>query len=390
MYVPAWLPGEGPFRLADFQADQNGYRFKVIRGQGREPARGENLSYSEADLVVEVTASNQPFPPYPVQEQLLAQPAGDVDLDGIAARSFGKGMMLTWSAGNWEYTALGRAPGDGARVAGEILQALPDNDIPVPTASQGRIRAAQLGNPMYVTASWTYDGKTWYTLDGRGTPEEMEQVARSMTLLAKLDSSFSTAGASGVSAARATLNKYFRVLEEVANNRYGGFYSSREAQEEALRPPYSFLSAGLQQKCPFADFCSRLEPVADLQVLQLWEAPGRVEQSASPPAGQRFFVELKTVENLTGKTAQVYSSGYLTLGQENGEWRITGGSLEQPPLSLCEWPLIIGWTPFSPVTSTCTTGSTCREYRTLLLPEPAQICMLLRNPAAIITTCVAA
>ncbi|MBC7347023.1 MAG: hypothetical protein H5U00_06140 [Clostridia bacterium] len=82
----------------------------------------------------------QPFLPYPTEEQLLARPAVGMDLDGVTSRSYGDGMMLTWSTGNWEYTALGHAPGEGIRVAREILQALPGDDHPVRGASQGSNR----------------------------------------------------------------------------------------------------------------------------------------------------------------------------------------------------------------------------------------------------------
>lgn len=333
VYVPTWLPGDGPFRVAEFQADKDGYRFKVIRGEEEYPPVVENVPSSEADLVVEVTAANQPFLPYPTEGQLLGQPAGDVDLDGVTARSFGDGMMLTWSAGNWAYTALGHAPGDGVRVAREILRALPGDGYPVPGASQGKFRAAQLGNPMHVTASWTYDGKTWYTLSGRATPEAILKTAESMILLSELETSFPAATASGGSEARTTLVKYFHVLQEVANRRYGGFYSSPEAQEEAFRSPYSFLSSGLQEKYPFDEFRSRLDPVADLQVLQLWAAPGRVDLDATPPGEESFFVELKTVEMLEQKTAVVYYSGYFTLAREGDGWRVTKAEVEPENLA---------------------------------------------------------
>lgn len=134
-------------------------------------------------------------------------------------------------------------------------------------------------------------------------------------------------------AARATLDKYLRVLKEVVNNRYGGFYSSPEAQVEALWSPYSFLSASLREKYPLDYFRSHLDPIADLQVLQLWEAPGHVDSNVSAPAASRFFVELKTVENLAGKTAHVYYSGYLTLGQEGDGWRITKAEVEPENLT---------------------------------------------------------
>lgn len=213
VYVPTWLPGDGPFRLAEFQAHKDGYRLKVIRGKEEYPSIVENVPSSEADLVVEVSAANQPYPPYPTEAQLLAQPAGGVDLDGVTARSYGDGMMLTWSADNWEYTALGHAPGEGVRVAREILQALPSNGDPVPDASQGKIRTAELGNATYTSASWTYDGKTWYTLSGRAAPEAIVKMAGFMILLPELDASSPAATASGGSEARATLDNYFRVLQ---------------------------------------------------------------------------------------------------------------------------------------------------------------------------------
>jgi len=131
---------------------------------------------------------------------------------------------------------------------------------------------------------------------------------------------------------RVTLGEYLRSLCQVANDSYGGNYPDPETRAQAFRLPYAFFSSALQQEIPLDEYRARLDTLADLQVLQLWAAPGRVDADA-PPAEQRFFVELKTVEYLDGKTAQVYYSGCFTLGQTDDGWRIAQVELEPENLT---------------------------------------------------------
>lgn len=124
--------------------------------------------------------SDQPFSPYPTEKQLFAQPDGKIDIEGIQANSYGQGMEITWEAKNWGCFAIGHAPADGERIAKDILSVLPETKTLVPGAIKGKLRAAQLGNPIYYTASWTYDGEKWYTLEDRGSAEDTVKILQSI------------------------------------------------------------------------------------------------------------------------------------------------------------------------------------------------------------------
>ena len=121
--------------------------------------------------------SQKPFQPYPTEEQLFADPSGTVEINGIKADSYGNGMEVYWRANNWEFYAAGHCEQDGIRVAKEILEALKNKTDLIPGSVKGKIRAAQFGNPMFVTISWTYDDKIWYELyDGKGSAELMVKM----------------------------------------------------------------------------------------------------------------------------------------------------------------------------------------------------------------------
>lgn len=186
VYVPTCLPEDSPLRLVQFDTSRYGYVFEVVVTE-KPPQLPSKQAIDEpicmADSIVTMSASQKPFSTFPTEEQLLSNPSGTVDIDGIKANSYENGMEVTWTKGNWEFYAIGSWHQDGIRVAREILKSLPaDNDL-IPGAVKGKFRASQLGNPMYVDASWTYDGKTWYTLDGRSSPEGRIKMLQSMTKL---------------------------------------------------------------------------------------------------------------------------------------------------------------------------------------------------------------
>jgi len=184
VYVPAYLPGDGPYRLVEFETSRDGYNFEVVATKKPpQPPVKEAIDeqFSMAGMVVTMSASQKPFTTFPMEEQLFSNPSGTVDIDGTKANSYENSMEVTWTKGSLEFYAIGHAQQDGIRVAKEIIKALPADDNLVSGALKGKFRASQLGNPMYVDASWTYDGKTWYTLSGRSSPEGRVKMLQSVT-----------------------------------------------------------------------------------------------------------------------------------------------------------------------------------------------------------------
>ncbi|WP_047150983.1 hypothetical protein [Aneurinibacillus tyrosinisolvens] len=163
IYVPTHLPLPDPVKgslyLLNAKFNKNNYSFDVFTGTCG--------TQSMADWIVTMTAGEKPASKYPIEIQMLKKPSGIVELHGVKAQSFDDKMMLTWKNGNWDITAIGHAPNDGIRVAREVIVVIPKGFNPVPGVIKGQFRASQTGNPMYVDASWTYDGKIWYELHGR-------------------------------------------------------------------------------------------------------------------------------------------------------------------------------------------------------------------------------
>ncbi|MBC7334817.1 MAG: copper amine oxidase N-terminal domain-containing protein, partial [Clostridia bacterium] len=168
VYVPAYLPGGGDLAVTEFRTTKDGYSFKVVRRDGGP--------VSLAEEVVSVEAAQQPFPPYPSEAQVFSATPETVEVDGRQVASYNSGTGAKWRQGDWEFVTIGGGLGEGLTLARAIIRSLPENVSPVPGAAQGKLRASRLGNPLHVTAGWTYDGRTWYTLDGRSSVEEMVKM----------------------------------------------------------------------------------------------------------------------------------------------------------------------------------------------------------------------
>jgi len=126
-----------------------------------------------------ITISKQPFSPYPTEKEIFARPAGNIKINGIQVSSFGHGMEITWKDNGWEYFVIGHDYGDGKQMAQEVLTVLPKGNL-IKNSIKGKLRFVRLGNPTYFTASWTYDGDKWYTLQGKGLPGDAVKILQSI------------------------------------------------------------------------------------------------------------------------------------------------------------------------------------------------------------------
>jgi hypothetical protein len=152
---------EGTKSNASIQKDN------AVSADKEEPGR-----VSSAEYKGRLWVSQEPFQSYPTEEQLFADPSGTVEINGIKADSYGAGQEVSWKNGHWEFYAAGHSEQDGIRVAGEVLEALKGKTDLIPGAVRGKIRAAQFGNPMFITICWTYDDRIWYELyDEKGSPD---------------------------------------------------------------------------------------------------------------------------------------------------------------------------------------------------------------------------
>lgn len=327
VYLPAYLPTKDTLALAKFSTSKNSYSFVIIRR--------DKTSISLSDEVVAVAASDKPFSPNPTEEQLFAVPPVNIEVNGIQVKSFKDGTAVKWSQDNWELAAVGHGPQEGVRIAAEMMPALPQGTDLVPGSLEGTLRVSQLGNPMYVTASWTYDGKTWYTLDGRSSVEDMVKMLQSVTRLTRDESGqrrYYPRVPDKITTPEMALQAYFDALSVAANLTFEQMNAAGGTVGMGLEPyptAYGYWSKKWQDKNSYSEFLSSWEGTANVELLKLLPAGEEGGQ-------KRFFVETRHLEVAEDppRVGQFYYAGFFTVSETAEGWRITGGELE---------PQSLGW-----------------------------------------------
>lgn len=322
VYLPTWLPYSGTLGLANFKVSKNGYSFTVVRPDS-EP-------YSIAGEVVTVAASQQPFSPYPTEEQLFStSPDETLKLSNIQVQSYNNGMGVKWSKGNWEFITIGHGPQDGIRIAEEVIQSASETTNLVPGAVQGKLRAAQLGNAMYVAASWTYNGKTWYTMEGINSVKDVLRMLQSVSQLNRQEPvkrKYYPQVPERITTPEMALQAYFDALSVASNLQPAQMGAAGGTMGMGLEPyptAYGYWSKDWRDKHPYEEFVASWQGKANVELLKL--LPAGTENGE-----RRFFVEVKTIEAVGEKPhlGVFYYSGFFTVRETPEGWRITDGSLE--------------------------------------------------------------
>lgn len=326
VYLPTWLPYNDTLSVVDFKGSKTGYSFTVVRTDSK--------TYSVADEVVTVAASQQSFLPYPIEEQLFSTtPEGSLALSDIQVQSYDAGMAIKWSKGNWEFTTIGNGPQDGVAIALEVIQSTSEKTSLVPGALQGKLRADQLGNPMYVAASWTYDGKTWYTLEGRSSVKDMVEMLQSVRQLKKDEPAgqkYYPQVPAEITTPEIALRAYFDALSVASNLQPDQMGATGGTVGMGLEPyptAYGYWSQEWQDKHTYEEFLASWQGKANLELLKL--LPAGTENGEN-----RFFVEVKTIEAV-GEPSRLgcfYYSGFFTVKKTSEGWRLNDGSLQSENL----------------------------------------------------------
>lgn len=330
VYVPAYLPGTGPYRLIQFNSSKNGYSFEIVRADKTSPpVDGTSDVVSMADSVVTMSASDQPFSPFPAELKHFAIPSGTVDIAGVNVNSYGNGMEVTWIMGNWEFYAAGYSEQEAMPLARQILSAFPDGFNPVPGSIKGKFRAAQFGNPLLVTVSWTFDDKTWYTLDGRSSVDVRARMLQSITRLTPREpggTKYYPRTPEKITTPEMALQAYFDSLYHAANlnpAQMAAAGGTVAMDREPYPTAYGYWSKEWQAENDYDKFLASWKGTVNVELLKLLpagEADGR----------KRFFVETRHLEAAgeKPKVGYFYYTGFFTVAETADGWRISGGGLE--------------------------------------------------------------
>ncbi|MDI3256950.1 MAG: hypothetical protein QJR01_04375 [Kyrpidia sp.] len=172
----------------------DGYRVEMGWQADGEPDSGP---ISEGNRVVSISGTLRDAPPPSFLDTVRNRiaSADPVTLDGgfpakrLVLRDTG-GDVVTWSAGGWTYLTAGlfrSGPEDvSVSEATALVQDLAAGSPVAPGAARGRIQMLDLGNRPTAEVVWTYDGKTWYSVQGSSLPTVLT-VARTMHAVSSPD-----------------------------------------------------------------------------------------------------------------------------------------------------------------------------------------------------------
>lgn len=187
------------------------------------------------------------------------------------------------------------------------------------------------------SASWTYDDKTWYTLDGRSSVAERIKMLQSVTRLTEQTRSraryypLKSNQELSITTPEMALQAYFDTLF-FANNltpeQMAAAGGTPAMGQEPYPTAYSYWSKKWQAQNSYKQFLASWTGTANVELLKLLPA-------GEEKGEKRFFVETKHLEILGEKPRPgiFYYTGFFTVGKTAEGWRITGGKLEPENLA---------------------------------------------------------
>ncbi|ASJ53791.1 hypothetical protein BP422_09635 [Brevibacillus formosus] len=94
---------------------------------------------------------------------------------------FANKRVFIWKANGWEYLVWAENTNNAFNIIKRVMATIPKGTNPVNGATKGQITVIETNEGVCSDAGWSYDnGKTWYIINGRTTPEQFTKILKSM------------------------------------------------------------------------------------------------------------------------------------------------------------------------------------------------------------------
>jgi hypothetical protein len=189
VYIPTYVASSefsrkiGHLFLSKLEVSKDHYLFKISRQRVRD---GETkvLTFDVMTMSAGTLPSyrKQPFSTY----EMFEIPEGATKFNGYDVDYFANKRAFIWKDNGWEYLVWAENTNNAVNIMKRVMATIPKGTNPVHGAIKGQITAIDTNEDVRSDAGWSYDnGKTWYIITGRNTPEQLVKVLKSMV---KLDS----------------------------------------------------------------------------------------------------------------------------------------------------------------------------------------------------------
>lgn len=187
VYVPSSVTSSEFFRklghlyVSKLEVSKDHYLFEISRQRVRD-GKARMLSFHVITMSAGTLPSyrKQPFSTY----EAFEKPEGAIKFNGYNVDYFANKNAYIWKDSGWEYLVWADNANDAINIMKRVMATIPKGTNPVHGAIKGQITTIDTNEGVRSDAGWSYDnGKTWYIITGRNSPEQLVKVLKSMVKL---------------------------------------------------------------------------------------------------------------------------------------------------------------------------------------------------------------
>lgn len=187
VYVPSYTPAPeilrniGPLYVSKFEVNKNRYLFTISR-QSVHDVKKRRLSVDVMTMSAGTLPSyrKQPFSTY----EIFEKPEGTIHFHGFDVDYFNDRNTFIWKDSGWKYLVWANNPNNAINIMKQVMSINPKGTKPVKGTTGGQFTAFETIEGIRSDAGWTYDnGKIWYIITSRSTPEQKVKVLKTMVKL---------------------------------------------------------------------------------------------------------------------------------------------------------------------------------------------------------------
>ncbi|MGO0063762.1 hypothetical protein ACTID9_27825 [Brevibacillus fluminis] len=184
VYIPSHVASSkfsrqlGPLFVSKLEASKDRYLFQISRQRVLD-GQSRTLTFDVMTMSAGTLPNyrKQPFSTY----ESFEIPEGTITFNGFEMDYFANKRAFIWKANGWEYLVWAESTNNAFTIIKRVMATIPKGTTPVTGATKGQITVIETNECVCSDAGWSYDnGKTWYIITGRTTPEQLTKIVKSM------------------------------------------------------------------------------------------------------------------------------------------------------------------------------------------------------------------
>ncbi|SMF90027.1 hypothetical protein SAMN05661091_4864 [Paenibacillus uliginis N3/975] len=187
LYVPTYVASSefsrklGQLFVSKLEVSKDRYLFHISR-QRVHDGEVKTLAFDVMTMSAGTLPAyrKQPFSTY----DMFKKPEGTTRFEGYDVEYFADKKAFIWENNGWEYLVWAKNTNNAINIMKRVMATIPKGANPVQGAIKGQVTTFDTNEGVQSDAGWSYDnGKTWYIITGRTTPEQLIKVLKSMVKL---------------------------------------------------------------------------------------------------------------------------------------------------------------------------------------------------------------